>query len=84
MLSGNFHQEVMEGSDPDAVSLLQQEIANLCLQIQAIKAKINKFSSPQTQEEEDKLQYWLQQLDKVREVHKGKVDEFQELQSELL
>ena len=43
-----FPQAEMEGSQPDTVALLQQEIANLCFQIQQIKVDLNKLSCPKT------------------------------------
>ena len=74
----------MEGSQPDTVSLLQQEIADLCLQIQQIKMDLNKFSCPKTKDQLQKYNLCVEQLDKVRKLNKSKVEEFEELQSELL
>ena len=79
-----FPQAEMEGSQPDTVSLLQQEIADLCLQIQQIKVDLNKLSCPKTKDQLQKYNLSVEQMDKVRKLHKSKVEEFEELQSELL
>ena len=79
-----FPQAEMEGSQTYTVSLLQQEIADLCLQIQQIKVNFNKLSCPKTKDWLEKYNLCVEQLDKVRKVHKSKVEEFEELQSELL
>ena len=74
----------MEISSPDSVSLLQQEIANLAFKIQEIKLELNKLSSPKTKEQLDKYNNCVEQLDKAREDYQTKVQEFEELQLELL
>ena len=81
MLVGKFPEAVMEGSMPDSVSLLQQEVANCALKIQEIKVKLNRLSYPKTKEKYNKC---VQELDIARKVYQTKVQEFEELQSELL
>ena len=73
-----------EGSMPDSVSLLQQEIANCALEIQEIKVKLNRLSSPKTKEQFEQYNKCVQELDIARKVYQTKVQEFEELQSELL
>ena len=67
----------MEGSQPDTVSLLQQEIANCAFNIQKIMLELNRLSFPKTKEQ-------LEQLEKARKVYQTKVQKFEELQSLLL
>ena len=49
-----FPQAEMEGSQPYTVSLLQQENADLCLEIQQIKVDLNKLSCPKTKHQLEK------------------------------
>ena len=79
-----FPEAVMEGSRPDTVSLLKQEIANCGLIIQQIKVDLNRLSSPKTKEQLNKYNRCVEQLDKAKKVFKSKVQEFEELQSLLL
>ena len=74
----------MEGSQPDCISLLQQEIANCAFKIQDIKKELNRLSSPKTKEQLDKCNNCVEQLKKARKVYQDKVKEFEDLQSELL
>ena len=74
----------MEGSQPDTVSLLQQEIANCAFNIQQIKVELNRLSSPKTKEQSKKYNKCVEQLDKARNVYQFKMQEFEELQSLLL
>ena len=48
-----FPEAVMEGSQPDCVSLVQQEIANCAFKIQD-KKELNRLSSPKTKEQLDR------------------------------
>ena len=79
-----FLEAVMEGSQPDTVSLLQQEIANCAFHIQQIKVELNRLSSPKTKGQLNKYNRCVEQLEKARKVYQSKVEEFEELQSELL
>ena len=78
-----FPEAVMEGSQPDTVSLLQQEIANCAFNIQQNKVELNRLSSPKTKEQLNKYKC-VEQLEKARKVFQSKVQEFEELQSLLL
>ena len=84
MLVWKFPEAVMEGSMPDSVSLLQQEIANCALKIQEIKVKLNRLSYPKTKEQFEQYNKCVQVLNIVRKVYQTKGQEFEELQSELL
>ena len=84
MLVWKFPEAVMEGSMPDSVSLLQQEIANCALKIQEIKVKLNRLSSPKTKEQLEQYNKCVEELDIARKVYQTKVNEFEELQYELL
>ena len=84
MLVWKFPEAVMEGCMPDSVSLLQQEIANCALKIQEIKVKLNRLSYPKTKEQFEQYNKCVQELDIARKVYQTKVQEFEELQSELL
>ena len=79
-----FPEAVMEGSQPDTVSLLQQEIGNSAFNIQQIKVELNRLSSPKTKEQLNKYNKCVKQLIKARKVYQSKVQEFEELQSLLL
>ena len=79
-----FPEAEMEGSQPDTVSLLQQEIANCAFDIQQIKVNLNKLSSPKTKEQVNKHNKSVEQLEKARKVYQSKVQEFEDLQSLLL
>ena len=79
-----FQEAVMEGNQPDAVSLLQQEIANCAFNIQQIKMELNRLSSPKTKEQINKYNLCVEQLEKARKIYQSKVQEFKELQSLLL
>ena len=79
-----FPEAKMEGSQPDTVSLLQQEIANCAFDIQQIKVNLSKLSSPKTKEQFNKYNKCVEQLEKTRKVYQPKVQEFEELQSLLL
>ena len=83
MLVWKFPEAVMEGSMPDSVSLVQQEIANCVLKIQEIKVKLNRLSYPKTKEQLEQYKC-VEELDIARKVYQTKVQEFEELQSELL
>ena len=61
MLVWKFPEAVMEGSMPDSVSLLQQEIANCALKIQEIKVKLNRLSYPKTKEQFEQCKNWILQ-----------------------
>ena len=74
-----FPGAVMEGSRPDTVSLLKQEIANCGLIIQQIKVDLNRLSPPKTKEQLNKYNRYVEQLDKARKVYKSEVQEFEEL-----
>ena len=76
-----FPEAVMEGSQPDTVSLLQQEIANFAFNIQQIKVELNRLSSPKTKEQLNQYNKCVEQLEKARKVYQSKVKEFEELQS---
>ena len=84
MLVWKFPEAVMEGSMPDSVSLLQQEIANCALKIQEIKVKLNRLSYLKTKEQLEQYNKCVEELDIARKVYQTKVQEFEELQSELL
>ena len=79
-----FPEPVMEGSQPDTVSLLQQEIANCAFNIQQIKVELNRLSSLKTKEQFNKYNKCVEQLDKARKVYQSEVQEFEEFQSLLL
>ena len=79
-----FPEAVMEGSQPDTVSLLQQEIANCAFNIQQIKLELNRLSSPKTKEQLNKYNLCVEKLEKARKVYQTKIQEFKELQSLLL
>ena len=79
-----FPVAVMEGSQPDTVSLLQQEIANCAFNIQQIKLELNRLSSLKTKEQLNKYNLCVEKLEKARKVYQTKVQEFEELQSVLL
>ena len=79
-----FPEAEMEGSQPDTVSLLQQEIANCAFDIQQVKVNLNKLSSPKTKEQLNKYNKCVEQVEKARKVYQSKVQEFEELQSLLL
>ena len=79
-----FPEAVIEGSQPDTVSLLQQEIANCAFNIQQIKLELNKLSSPKTKEQLNKYNLCVEKLEKARNIYQTKVQEFEELQSLLL
>ena len=68
-----FPEAVMEGSQPDCVSLLQQEIADCAFKIQDIKKELNRLSSPKTTEQLDKYNKCVEQLEKARKVYQDKV-----------
>ena len=82
MLYGNV--TVMEGSQPDTVSLLQQKIANCAFNIQQIKVELNRLSCPKTKEQLNKYSKCVEQLEKARKVYQSKVQEFEDIQSILL
>ena len=84
MLVWKFPEAVMEGSMPDSVSLLRQEIANCALKIQEIKVKLNRLSYPKTKEQLEQYNKCVEELDIARKVYQTKVQEFEELQFELL
>ena len=71
----------MEGSQPDTVSLLQQEIANCGFNIQQIKLEL---SSPKAKEQLNKYNLCVEKLEKAIKVYQTKVQEFEVLQSLLL
>ena len=79
-----FPEAVMEGSQPDTVSLLQQEIANCAFNIQQIKFKLNRLSSQKTKEQLNRYNFCVEKLKKARKVYQTKVQEFEEFQSALL
>ena len=79
-----FPEAEMEGSQPDTVPLLKQEIANCAFDIQQIKVNLNKLSSPKTKEQLNKYNKCVEQLEKARKVYQSKVQKFEELQSLLL
>ena len=79
-----FPEAVMEESQPDTVSLLQQEIANCTFNIQQIKVELNRLSSPKTKEQLNKYNKCVKQLEKARKIYESKVQEFEEPQSLLL
>ena len=60
-----FPEAVMEGSQLDTVSLLQQEIANCALNIQQFKVELNRLSSPKTKEQLNKYNKCVEQLEKA-------------------
>ena len=70
-----FLEAVMEGSQPDTVSLLQQEIANCAFNIQQIKVELNRLSSPKTKEQLNKYNKCVEQLEKARKVYHSKVQD---------
>ena len=70
----------MEGSQPDTVSLLKQEIANCAFNIQHIKVEVNRLSCPKTKEQQNKYNKCVEQLEKARKVYQSKVQEFEYLQ----
>ena len=74
----------MKGSQPDTVSLLQQKIANCAFNIQQSKVELNRLSSPKTKEQLNKYNKFVEQMEKARKVYQDKVQEFEDLQSELL
>ena len=74
-----FPEAVMEGIQPDNVSLLQQEIGNSAFNIQQIKVELNRLSSPKTKEQLNKYNKCVEQLGKARKVYQSKVHEFEEL-----
>ena len=74
----------MEGSQPDTVSLLQQEIANYAFIIQQVRVNLNRLSSLKTKEQVNQYNKCVEQLEKARKVYQSKVQEFEELQSLLL
>ena len=57
-------EAVMEGSQPDTVSLLQQEIANCAFNIQQIKVSLKRLSSPKTKEQLNQYNKCVEQLEK--------------------
>ena len=59
-----FPEVVMEGSQPDTVSLLQQEIANCAFNIQQIKVELNRLSCQKTKEQQNKYNKCVEQLEK--------------------
>ena len=61
-----FPETIMEGSQPDTVSLLQQEIANRAFNIQQIKLELNRLSSPKTKEQLNKYNLCVEKLEKAR------------------
>ena len=79
-----FPEPVMEGSQADTVSLLQQEIANCAYNIQQTKVELNRLSCPKIKEELNKYNLCVEKLEKARKVYQSKVQEFEELQSLLL
>ena len=79
-----FPEPVMEGSQPDTVSLLQQGIANCAFKIQDIKKELNKLCFPKSKEQLNKYNLCVEQLEKARKVYQSKVQEFEEFQSLLL
>ena len=79
-----FPEAVMEGSQPDTVSLLQQEIANCAFNIQQIKVELNRLSCPKTKEQQNKYNKCVEQLEKARKKYQPKVQEFVDIQSLLL
>ena len=79
-----FPEPKMEGSQPDTVPLLQQEIANCAFNIQQIKVELNRLSSPKTKEQLNQYNLCVEKLKKARKVYQTKVQEFEELQSVLL
>ena len=79
-----FPEAVMKESQPDCVSLLQQEIANCAFKIQDIKKKLNRLSSSKTKEKLDRYNQCLEEIEKARKVNQDKVKEFEDVQSDLL
>ena len=79
-----FPEAVMEGSQPDTVSLLQQEIVNCAFNIQQIKLELNRLSCAKTKEQLNKYNLCVEKLEKARKVYQMKVREFEELRSVLL
>ena len=79
-----FPEPEMKGSQPDTVSLLQQEIANCAFNIQQIKLELNRLSCPKAKEQLNRYNLCVGKLEKARKVYQTKVQEFEELQSELL
>ena len=74
-----FPEAVIEGSRPDIVSLLKEEIANCGLITQQIKVDLNRLSFPNTKEQLNKYNRCVEQLDKARKVYQSKIQEFEEL-----
>ena len=79
-----FPEAVMEESQPDCVSLLQQEIANCAFKTQDIKKELNRLSSPKTKEQLDRYNKCVEEMEKARKVYQDKVQEFGDLQTDLL
>ena len=66
-----FPEAEMGGSQPDTVSLLQQEIGNCAFDIQQIKVNLNKLSSPKAKEQLNNYNKCVEQLDKARKVYQS-------------